>query len=58
MMKLRTSLFALMAITSPLWSQTGTVKQVKITDFDLQSSLLVTASGRELSMSDYKAPVY
>ncbi len=38
--------------------QTGSVKQVKLTDFDLQSSALITASGEELSSPQYKSKVY
>ncbi|MDF2430625.1 MAG: hypothetical protein JWP44_256 [Mucilaginibacter sp.] len=41
-----------------LFAQTGNVKQVKLTNFDLQSSALVTASGTELSSVSYHSPVY
>ena len=40
------------------FSQTGSVKQVKLTDFDLQSSSLITATGEELSTIEYKSKVY
>ena len=39
-------------------SQTGAVKQLKLTDFDLQSSALITATGEELSTPLYKSKVY
>jgi len=39
-------------------SQSGTVKQKKLTQFELQSSALISASGEELSMPDYKSKVY
>jgi len=40
------------------YPQTGFVKQVKLTDFKLQSSALITASGEELSSAQYKSEVY
>jgi len=40
------------------FSQTGSVKQVKLTDFDLQSSSQITATGEELSTIEYKSKVY
>jgi len=39
-------------------SQPSTVKQVKLTSFDLQSSSLIKATGEELSSIDYKSDVY
>ena len=39
-------------------AQTGIVKQVKLTNFDLQSSALINATGSELSNVKYKSPVY
>ncbi|CAN5344057.1 beta galactosidase jelly roll domain-containing protein [soil metagenome] len=39
-------------------AQTAPVKQVKLTNFDLQSSALVNASGSELSTVQYHSPVY
>jgi len=38
--------------------QAGSVKQVKLTDFDLQSSALISASGEELSSPQYKSKAY
>jgi beta-galactosidase/beta-glucuronidase len=39
-------------------AQAGAVKQVKLVNFDLQSSSLVSASGTELSATNYHSPVY
>jgi exo-1,4-beta-D-glucosaminidase len=39
-------------------SQNGTVKQEKLTSFELQSSALISSSGAELSSSEYKSKVY
>jgi exo-1,4-beta-D-glucosaminidase len=38
--------------------QTGPVKQLKLINFDLQSSALIDASGEELSTPEYKSKVY
>jgi beta-galactosidase/beta-glucuronidase len=40
------------------FSQTGSVKQVRIIDFDLQSSALISAPGEEISRPDFKSKVY
>src|SRR5271170_2656775 len=40
------------------WAQNGTVKQVKLINFDLQSSSLVKETGSELSAVKYQSPVY
>src|ERR1700742_642654 len=45
-------------LPAQLFSQTTAVKQVKLIDFDLQSSALVTAQGTELSKVQYHSPVY
>lgn len=45
-------------LVSNLIAQTGTVKQVKLTDFKLQSSTLISATGVELSTVEYNSPVY
>lgn len=42
----------------PLFSQSGSVKQVKLIHFDLQSSSVISASGEELSSPQYKSKVY
>jgi hypothetical protein len=39
-------------------AQTGGVKQVKLTNFDLQSSALISADGAALSSVGYHSPVY
>lgn len=39
-------------------AQTAAVKQVKLTDFQLQSSTQVTATGTELSSANYRSPGY
>jgi len=41
-----------------LFAQTGSVKQVKLTNFDLQSSAQVNSTGAELSTVQYHSPVY
>jgi beta-galactosidase/beta-glucuronidase len=41
-----------------LFAQANGVKQVKLTNFDLQSSALVSAGGSELSTTAYHSPVY
>ncbi|HEY8782192.1 MAG TPA: sugar-binding domain-containing protein [Mucilaginibacter sp.] len=41
-----------------LFAQTGAVKQIRLTNFDLQSSALVSASGGELSTVQYHSVVY
>ncbi|HVW98627.1 MAG TPA: beta galactosidase jelly roll domain-containing protein [Mucilaginibacter sp.] len=40
------------------FAQRAPVKQVKLTDFDLQSSAVINADGAELSNVQYKSPVY
>jgi len=44
--------------TLSVFSQPGSVKQVKLTNFELQSSVLIPSSGEELSLPDYKSNVY
>ncbi len=39
-------------------SQTGSIKQKKLTSFDLQSSALINSTGEEISSPDYKSKVY
>jgi beta-galactosidase/beta-glucuronidase len=41
-----------------LHAQNSVVKQVKLVDFDLQSSALVNATGAELSSVQYHSPIY
>jgi hypothetical protein len=47
-----------LAFSIQAFSQTGLVKQVKLINFDLQSSVLISASGEELSTTVYKSNVY
>jgi hypothetical protein len=59
---MKNKLIALISIlfvfSTEVFPQTGAIKQLKLTDFDLQSSALITASGEELSTSQYKSKVY
>lgn len=41
-----------------LFAQNGTVKQVKLTNFDLQSSALVKENGSDLSAANYHSGIY
>lgn len=41
-----------------IYSQSGMVKQIRLTDFDLQSSVLIKAAGEEISTTQYKSDVY
>ncbi|MCR8560731.1 beta galactosidase jelly roll domain-containing protein [Mucilaginibacter sp. BJC16-A38] len=41
-----------------LFAQSAGVKQVKLTNFDLQSSAVIKADGTELSTTEYQSPVY
>jgi len=47
-----------LAFSIPGYSQTGSVKQVKLNSFELQSSVLVSSSGEEISTMEYRAKVY
>ena len=40
------------------FAQTGSVKQIKLTRFDLQSSVLISSGGAEISTPDYKSKIY
>jgi hypothetical protein len=42
----------------PGYSQNGSVKQVKLNKFELQSSVLIPSSGEEISTLQYKSKVY
>ena len=59
-MKNKRNLFIglILLITVQTFSQSGSVKQVKLINFDLQSSALITASGEELSTPEYNSKVY
>ena len=56
--KLLISTFLLVGIVTGVISQPGIIKQMKLTDFDLQSSAVITASGEELSTPEYKSGDY
>jgi len=45
-------------IPSQAFSQPGAVKQVRLINFDLQSSALIKAKGEEISSTQYKSDVY
>ena len=51
-------LFVISFLPATLFAQNRAVKQVKLTDFDLQSSALVSAGGNELSKVEYQSPIY
>jgi hypothetical protein len=40
------------------YSQAGKISQVKLTDFELQSSALISAKGEDISLISYKSNVY
>lgn len=40
------------------YSQAGSVKQIKLSRFELQSSVLIPSSGQEISVVSYKSKVY
>ncbi len=54
--KLLITVFLLMSFQ--LFSQTGSVKQVKLTRFELQSSSLINSTGEAISTSGYHSKVY
>jgi hypothetical protein len=55
---LRIAVFLLLVSTVPAYSQTVPVKLVKLIQFELQSSAVVSASGEELSTPGYMPKVY
>ena len=55
--KVTMTLFAFI-LTVPMMAQEGTVKQTKLTDFQLQSSALIDANGQTISNVSYESPVY
>jgi beta-galactosidase/beta-glucuronidase len=52
--------FALTILISPVFAQaqTGRIKQVKLSNFDLQSSALINSTGEELSVPQYQSKAY
>jgi hypothetical protein len=51
-------LISFLSVSVISYSQTGLVKQVKLSRFELQSSALITSKGEEISTIDYKSKVY
>jgi len=51
------ALFCLL-ITSHVYAQKGNIKQVKLTEFDLQSSYLINDEGADISSPNYHSNVY
>jgi beta-galactosidase/beta-glucuronidase len=51
-------IFGLLISPALVLSQTGSVKQIRLTRFELQSSVLIKASGSEISQAGYKSDVY
>jgi beta-galactosidase/beta-glucuronidase len=52
------TILANVLLSATLFAQNGSVKQVKLTNFDLQSSAQIAARGEELSTTNYHSPVY
>ncbi len=51
-------LFVLFSFTDSVSPQVGKIKQTKLTSFDLQSSVLISSPGSEISTLQYKSKVY
>jgi hypothetical protein len=51
-------IFLFFAISLNSFSQSGVVKQVKLSNFELQASVLIPSTGEEISTTDYKSKVY
>ncbi|MBB3186834.1 glycoside hydrolase family 2 protein [Microbacter margulisiae] len=45
-------------LSSAMLGQNGTIKQIKLSDFQMQSSTLITVDGQTLSSASYQSPVY
>ncbi len=58
MKSLLVSVIAIILHSITLFSQPGSIKQCKLSDFELQSSVLIKASGEEISTTQYKSDVY
>lgn len=58
-MNLRNALMILsLFAVSMLYGQTETIRQIQLSDFNLQSSTVIQATGEELSSPSYQSPVY
>src|ERR1700743_3443197 len=55
---IRAGVSLIVAIILPFGLKAQGIKQVKLTNFDLQSSSLINANGEELSSTQYHSPVY
>ncbi len=51
-------LISFFGLSVPGFSQAGSVKQIKLTHFELQSSALIHSSGEEISSAEYQSKVY
>ncbi len=51
-------LISFLVLSTRGYSQTGTVKQVKLSRFELQSSILIPSTGEQISSVGYKSKVY
>jgi hypothetical protein len=51
-------LISFIAFSTVSFSQTSLIKQVKISKFELQSSVLISSPGSEISTLEYKSKVY
>lgn len=51
-------IFNYLVFPVPGYSQAGSIKQVKLNKFELQSSVLIPSSGEEISTVEYKSKVY
>jgi hypothetical protein len=52
------SILPIFFLSLTLSAQPGKVKQAKLSEFQLQSSFLVSQSGEQLSTGDYKKDIY
>jgi beta-galactosidase/beta-glucuronidase len=55
---LRSFIFSTLCTPLYIFAQNVPVKQIKLTNFDLQSSVLIQTTGSELSSTNYHSPVY
>ena len=56
--KIFAPIYLFLVLSPGVFSQSGTVKQVKLTDFQLQSSTLIQSSGEDISKTHYQSKVY
>lgn len=53
-----TFLLSGLLLTSVLYGQSENIRQIQLTDFELQSSVVINAAGEKLSMPAYRSDVY